>query len=103
VGHYASVRRFVRTLRGETTPDARVVIITAPGEDYGECGVMVSVRTLSWISATRPHLPELGLPIMIDPAHRDPSWNQEGGRDVLDVVLRRRTRSISTHSSQGSD
>ena len=44
VGHYASVRRFVRKLRGETPPDARVVIVTAPGEeaqvDYGE-GPMV--------------------------------------------------------------
>jgi hypothetical protein len=44
VGHPASVRRFVRKLRGEVTPDARVVIVTAPGEeaevDYGE-GPMV--------------------------------------------------------------
>jgi transposase len=41
---YASVRRFVRTLRGQTAPEARAVIITAPGEeaqvDYGE-GPMV--------------------------------------------------------------
>jgi len=41
---YASVRRFVRQLRGPTTPEARVVITTAPGEeaqvDYGE-GPMV--------------------------------------------------------------
>ena len=41
---YASVKRFVGKLRGPTTPDARVVIITAPGEeaqvDYGE-GPMV--------------------------------------------------------------
>jgi transposase len=41
---YASVRRFVLTLRGGTPADARVVITTAPGEegqtDYGE-GPMV--------------------------------------------------------------
>ena len=41
---YASVRRFVGRLRGPTTPEARVVITTAPGEeaqvDYGE-GPMV--------------------------------------------------------------
>jgi len=36
---YASVKRFVRKLRGSPTPEARVVIETAPGEeaqvDYG--------------------------------------------------------------------
>jgi transposase len=41
---YASVRRFVVTLRGAASPEARVVITTAPGEeaqvDYGE-GPMV--------------------------------------------------------------
>ena len=41
---YASVRRFVRQLRGGTSPEARVVIITSPGEegqvDYGD-GPMV--------------------------------------------------------------
>jgi transposase len=77
-GHYASVRRFVRKLRGETAPEARVVIVTGPGEeaqvDYGE-GPMVrhpvtgkyrrtrlfvltlgysrkSVRLLTWHSST---------------------------------------------------
>src|SRR6266567_1025129 len=39
---YASVRRFVLTLRGASSPEARVVITTAPGEDYGESPVMVS-------------------------------------------------------------
>ena len=38
---YASVKRFVRKLRGSSTPEARVVIETAPGEDYGESRVMV--------------------------------------------------------------
>ncbi len=38
---YASVKRFVGKLRGVTTPEARVVIETAPGEDYGECRVML--------------------------------------------------------------
>ena len=41
---YASVRRFVSQLRAPTTPEARVVITTAPGEeaqvDYGD-GPMV--------------------------------------------------------------
>jgi hypothetical protein len=42
-GRYASVRRFVLRLRGGGTPgEARVVITTAPGEDYGESPVMVS-------------------------------------------------------------
>ena len=41
---YASVKRFVGTLRGATTPEARVVIETAPGEDYGKSRVMLSRR-----------------------------------------------------------
>jgi hypothetical protein len=41
---YASVKRFVRKLRGSSAPEARVVIETAPGEDYGESGVMVRTR-----------------------------------------------------------
>src|SRR5579859_7680075 len=76
---YASVGRFVRKLRGAETPEARVVIETAPGQeaqvDYGE-GPMVrhresgkyrrtrlfvftlgysrkSVRLLAWKSSTR--------------------------------------------------
>jgi transposase len=44
VARYASVRRFVVKLRGASSPEARAVIITAPGEegqvDYGE-GPMV--------------------------------------------------------------
>ena len=39
---YASVRRFVRQLRRTALPEARVVIATTPGEDYGESAVMVS-------------------------------------------------------------
>src|SRR3984893_16840126 len=76
---YASVRRFVLTLRGDTPPEARVVITTSPGEegqtDYGK-GAMVrdpqtgkyrrvrlfvftlgysrkSVRLLTWRSSTQ--------------------------------------------------
>jgi transposase len=76
---YASVRRFVGKLRGATSPEARVVITTAPGEeaqvDYGN-GPMVrhpstgkyrrtrlfcltlgysrkSVRLLTWKSSTQ--------------------------------------------------
>jgi hypothetical protein len=37
---YASVRRFVLTLRGAPPTEAHVVITTAPGEDYGESRVM---------------------------------------------------------------
>jgi hypothetical protein len=32
-GKYASVKRFVRKLRGSVTPEARVVIQTAVGEE----------------------------------------------------------------------
>ena len=42
VARYASVRRFVVRLRGAAPAEARVVITTAPGEDYGESAVMVS-------------------------------------------------------------
>jgi hypothetical protein len=38
---YQSVRRFVRNLQGGPSPEACAVIETAPGEDYGESGVMV--------------------------------------------------------------
>ena len=41
---YQSVRRFVRKLQAGATPEARVVIETAPGEDYGESRVMVKTR-----------------------------------------------------------
>jgi hypothetical protein len=41
---YASVRRFVLALRGAAPAEARVVITTAPGEDYGQRHVMVSAR-----------------------------------------------------------
>ena len=51
---YASVRRFVVTLRGTSSPEARVVITTAPGEeaqvDYGD-GPMVRHRTRASIGA----------------------------------------------------
>jgi transposase len=37
---YASVQRYVRKLAGEKTPEARAIIVTAPGEeahvDYGD-------------------------------------------------------------------
>ena len=38
---YQSVRRFVRKLQGTQAPQARAVILTAPGEDYGKFRVMV--------------------------------------------------------------
>jgi hypothetical protein len=40
-GAYESVKRYVRRLRGAQTPEAHAVILTAPGEDYGESGVML--------------------------------------------------------------
>ncbi|MFZ1010340.1 MAG: hypothetical protein WAN65_26110, partial [Candidatus Sulfotelmatobacter sp.] len=46
---YASVKRFVRKLRGSSAPEARLVIETAPGEDYGKSRVMVrGKRHLVW-------------------------------------------------------
>jgi hypothetical protein len=42
VARYASVRWFVQALRGATPVEAREVITTAPGDDYGESAVMVS-------------------------------------------------------------
>jgi hypothetical protein len=41
---YQSVRRFVRKLEADSSPEARVVIDTGPGEDYGESRVMVRTR-----------------------------------------------------------
>ena len=40
-GSYESVKRFVRKLRGPVSPEARAIIETRPGEDYGEFRVMV--------------------------------------------------------------
>ena len=40
-GGYQSVRRFVRKLRGRTSPPACAVIETAAYEDYGDPHVMV--------------------------------------------------------------
>ncbi len=60
---YASVRRFVRQLRGPTTPEARVVITTAPGEeaqvDYGE-GPMVRYPPTGKYRRTRLFVLTLG-------------------------------------------
>jgi len=39
---YASVKRYVAVLRTQTAPEARMIILTAPGEDYGESRVMLS-------------------------------------------------------------
>ena len=60
---YASVRRFVVTLRGSRPVDARVVITTAPGEegqvDYGE-GPMVRDRGTGKYRRTRLFVLTLG-------------------------------------------
>lgn len=60
---YASVRRFVQTLRGATPADARIVITTAPGEegqvDYGE-GPMVRYAKTGKYRRTRLFVLTLG-------------------------------------------
>jgi transposase len=60
---YASVRRFVQTLRGATAAEARVVITTAPGEeaqvDYGE-GPMVRYAKTGKYRRTRLFVLTLG-------------------------------------------
>jgi hypothetical protein len=40
-GGYQTVKRYVRKLRGKQLLQPRAVILTGPGEDYGECRVMV--------------------------------------------------------------
>jgi hypothetical protein len=40
-GRYASVKRFVGRLRGQSAKSACAVIVTPPAEDYGKSGVMV--------------------------------------------------------------
>ena len=46
---YASVRRFVVRLRAKAPVEARAVITTAPGEDYGKTRVMLPT-TLTFAS-----------------------------------------------------
>ena len=57
---YASVRRFVSTVRQQPAVEARAVIATAPGEDYGESRVMLSLTAAKEIgrvfSPRRGHL-----------------------------------------------
>jgi hypothetical protein len=50
-GRYASVKRFVRKLCVSPAPEARVVIETAPGEDYGKFRVMVRSGAVSSVLA----------------------------------------------------
>jgi transposase len=62
-GRYASVRRFVLMLRGTSSPEARVVITTAPGEegqvDYGD-GPMVRYPDTGKYRRTRLFVLTLG-------------------------------------------
>ncbi|MCC6143516.1 MAG: hypothetical protein IT368_06890, partial [Candidatus Hydrogenedentes bacterium] len=44
-GSYQCVKRFARKQHGPTSKVAHPVIETAPGEDYGESGVMVRVAS----------------------------------------------------------
>ena len=58
---YQSVKRYVQKLRGKPTPEARVVIETAPGEDYGESGVMVRTwRRTAFGAGAATHVPLFG-------------------------------------------
>lgn len=50
-GAYQSVKRLVGKLRGSRLPEARVVIETRAGEDYGEFRVML--RAASPVARTR--------------------------------------------------
>ena len=62
-GAYESVKRFVQKLRGTTSPEARAVILTEPGEeaqvDYGE-GPMVLFPTTGKYRRTRLFVMTLG-------------------------------------------
>ena len=60
-GSYQSVKRFLRKQAGPTPGIAHPVIETAPGEDYGESGVMVRTwwRSASGTGADA-HMPLLG-------------------------------------------
>jgi transposase len=55
-GRYASVKRFVRKLRGGSSTQARAVIVTPPGEDYGKSRVMLraAAATGFWRRRGRP-------------------------------------------------
>jgi len=60
-GSYQSVQRFVLKLRPGNSPEACAVIETAPGEDYGESGVMVRAWWRSAFGAgAATHGPLLG-------------------------------------------
>lgn len=91
-GAYGSVKRFVRGLRGKQSPEACAVIETAPGEDYGESGVMV--RTASPVA--RPSAPgsrfcrsELPITQTIENIGIPPPVSiRKGIHDVFELVFR---------------
>jgi hypothetical protein len=60
-GGYQSVRRFVGKVRGSSSPEARVVIITAPGEeaqvDYGSDPMVRDPKFVSMSLLFRPDIP----------------------------------------------
>jgi hypothetical protein len=68
--HYASVRRFVVKLRGESAPQACAIIRTAPGEeaqvDYGSGPMVRDPDTAS--AAARAYRTHARLQPQIDPA-----------------------------------
>jgi hypothetical protein len=56
---YASVRRFVVTLRGQHSPEAHPVIVTAPGEEGQASTIPLSSgrSSLTWASPTQGRVP----------------------------------------------
>jgi transposase len=103
--HYASVRRFVATLRGATAPEARVIIATRPGEegqvDYGE-GPMVRWAETGKYRRTR-------LFLFTRKAVRLLTWRSSAQTwcELHDRAFRRlggaTTSSCSTTSKRGTD
>jgi hypothetical protein len=85
-----SFKRYVRRLRGAQTQEARAVILTAPGEDYGESGVMLRAAA----AVARAHLGSLfrGAKLSITPAGEmvipPPVQPRKGIHDVFQLVLR---------------
>src|SRR2546428_6490658 len=81
---YASVRRFVGRLRGQRTPEAHPVIVTAPGEegqvDYGD-GPMVLVP----LHGDLPPEPA-GRRRVVGPGHFDTAVPVHAVRAVLGVA-----------------
>ena len=88
-GRYASVKRFVRKLRGVAAPEARVVIETAPGEeaqvDYGT-GPMVRDPQTGKYRRTRLFVMTLGHSRKVGSAAGVPLQHADLGRAAREGV-----------------